>query len=476
MDVRRVYAPYEADTRGAPPCAPKMMGCLLRSASGVGGCARRQIAQACARHLACRAMVGQDRPDFRPLSDCRPRPLAACCAVCVPGRRLAGEAGLGTLGPVATEGTTRPGNASRHTARRSGDRKKAVERLREDSEALGTQASQHDAEDDAAVGSRRGDELPAEWARRADRLATLAAAMQRLEARATAEAAAARQRRTAAEAERQRTGKTRRGRGPTAVAERPADNAPRRCTAPAWPSMQTHKTGWDDGGQAPARVDGASQSIVAGDGTAAANDTPHAVPMAQLTVAPVEPAGLARPQDATGAAQPSPATSDRGSSRAAAGEAVEPVGCAPSRATGRQRHAAPESEVRNPPTTATERLAATVRPSQGRAVSARRQVLVEPVVGQRKAARGFRRFVLRGVANRRAAWCLGCVTHHLRKLWRDTCAPITVSADERVSDVPKMVLCRATISSEPTVLRRDGHDFGGKCTRCAGTLSRTDDQ
>ena len=296
MDVRRVYAPDEAETRGAPPCAPKMMGCLLRSASGVGGCARRQIAQACARHLACRAMVGQDRPDFRPLSDCRPRPLAACCAVCVPGRRLAGEAGLGTLGPVATEGTTRPGNASRHTARRSGDRKKAVERLREDSEALGTQASQHDAEDDAAVGSRRGDELPAEWARRADRLATLAAAMRRLEARATAEAEAARQRRTAAEAERQRTGKTRRGRGPTAVAERPADNAPRRCTAPAWPLRQTHKTGWDDGGQAPARVDGASQIIVAGDGTAAANDTPHAVPMAQLTVAPVEPAGLARPR------------------------------------------------------------------------------------------------------------------------------------------------------------------------------------
>ena len=120
-------------------------------------------------------------------------------------------------------------------------------------EALGTQGSQHDAEDDAALGSRRGDELPAELARRADRLATIEAAMRRLEARATAEAEAERQRRTAAEAERQRTGKTRRGRVPTAVDERPEDNAQMRCTAPEWPIMQTNNTGWDDCGKAPAR-------------------------------------------------------------------------------------------------------------------------------------------------------------------------------------------------------------------------------
>ena len=86
VDVRRVYAPYEAETRGAPPFAPKMMGCLLRYASGVGGFARRKIAQACARNLAFRAMVGQDPPDFRPISDCRTLHLAACCEVCVPGR------------------------------------------------------------------------------------------------------------------------------------------------------------------------------------------------------------------------------------------------------------------------------------------------------------------------------------------------------------------------------------------------------
>jgi hypothetical protein len=29
LNVRRVYAPYETETRGAPPFAPAMMVCLL---------------------------------------------------------------------------------------------------------------------------------------------------------------------------------------------------------------------------------------------------------------------------------------------------------------------------------------------------------------------------------------------------------------------------------------------------------------
>jgi len=44
--------------------------------------------------------------------------------------------------------------------------KPAVERLREEIEALVTQAYQQDEADEAALGSRRGDELPAELARR----------------------------------------------------------------------------------------------------------------------------------------------------------------------------------------------------------------------------------------------------------------------------------------------------------------------
>jgi hypothetical protein len=95
-------------------------------------------------------------------------------------------------------------------------------------------------------------------------------------------------------------------------------------------------------------------------------------------------------------------------------------------ATGRQRHHASEAEEMTPPATAKERMAAKVRTPTGRALYARRTGLVEPVFGQSKEARGFRRFLLRGLDNIRGEWHLVCVTHNLRKRWRYTCAPITV--------------------------------------------------
>ena len=177
MELSRFYAPYEHDTRGAPPYDPAMMVCLLLYAYCVGVFSSRKIALACERNLAFLAIVGQDRPDFRTISDFRKLHLEAFKDVFVQVVRLAAEAGLVQLGNVATDGTKIQGNASRHKAMSYGYMKKEVERLREDIEALVTQAYQQDEADDAALGSRRGDELPAELVRREDRLARIEAAM-----------------------------------------------------------------------------------------------------------------------------------------------------------------------------------------------------------------------------------------------------------------------------------------------------------
>jgi transposase len=426
LDLSRFYAPYEHETRGAPPFDPQMMVCLLLYAYCVGVFSSRKIAQACERNLAFIAIVGQDRPDFRTLSDFRKLHLEAFCDVFVQVLRIAGEAGLVKLGNVSTDGTKLQGNASRHKAMSYGYMKKEVERVREEIEALVTQAYQQDAEDDAALGSRRGDALPAELARREDRLATIEAAMQRLEARAKAEAEAERQRRAEAEAERRRTGQTRRGRAPKEVDETPDDQAQISFTDAELHIMQTNNKGWDYCGNAQASVDGAHQIILACDVTAETNDKQQALPMAQLTVAHLEQAGIARPKDTSGARQKIPATYDSGYYSEAAAEAVEQLGFDPYMATGRQRHHAPEAEVSEPPTTAKERMAAKVRTAAGRALYARRKVIVEPVFGQLKEARGFRRFLLRGLANMRGEWRLICLTHNLLKIWRYTCAPITV--------------------------------------------------
>ncbi len=288
------------------------MVCLLLYADCVGVFASRKMAQACERNRAFIAIVGQERPDFRPSSDFRTRHLEAFTDVFVPVLRVAGEEGMVQLGNVATDGTTIQGNAARHNAMRSGSRRKEADRLRADIEALVTPAHQQDAEDDAALGSRRGDALPAELARRADRLAPIAAAMRRLAARAKAAADAERQRRAEAEAARQRLGTPRRGTGPTPVDETPDDTAQTHFTDPALPIMRTNHKGWEYGGNAQARVDAASQIIVACDVTAAAHDTQPAEPLAQRTVAHLEQAGIDPPKDTAGAAQKMPATYESG--------------------------------------------------------------------------------------------------------------------------------------------------------------------
>jgi transposase len=426
LDLSRLYALYEEETRGAPPFEPAMMVCLLLYAYCVGVFSSRKIAQACERNLAFIAIVGTERPDFRTISDFRKLHLDAFREVFVQVLRIAGEAGMVKLGNVATDGTKLQGNASRHKAMSYGYMRKEVDRLREDIEALVTRAYQQDAEDDAALGSRRGDELPAELARRAARLATIEAAMQRLEAQAKADAEAERQQRAAAEAARQRRGTKRRGKVPTPVQETPDDKAQTNFTDPELQIMRTNNKGWEYCGNAQVSVDAAHQIIVACDVTAEANDKQQAAPMAQRTMAHLRQAGIATPTDATGAAQKIPATYDSGYYSEAAAIAVEQGGFEPYMATGRQRHRAPEAEVPEPPVTATERMAAKVQTPEGRALYARRKVIVEPVFGQIKEARGFRRFLRRGLDHIRGEWRLVCLTPNLLKLWRYASAPITV--------------------------------------------------
>ena len=300
-----------------------MMGCLLLYADCVGVFSSRKIALACERHLAFLAMVGQERPDLRTLSDFRKLHLEAFKDVCVPVVRLAGEMGLVRLGNVATDGTKRQGNASRHKARSYGYMQKAVERLRQEIEPLVTQASQQDTAEDAALGSRRGDELPAEWARREERLGQIEAAMRRLEVRAKAEAHVERQHRAAAEAERARTGTPRRGKAPQPVVETPDAKAQRNFTDPALHILRTNNKGGDYGGNAQARVDATCQMIVACDVTDASNDKQQAEPMAQATLSTLAQAGIARPQSEAGEAQAIPATLDNGYYSEAAAQALE---------------------------------------------------------------------------------------------------------------------------------------------------------
>ena len=424
LDLSGIYAPYEDERRGAPPFDPRLMTCLLLYAYSVGVFSSRKIATACERNLAFLAIVGEDRPDFRTISDFRKLHLDALAGLFTQVLRLAHAAGLVQLGAWATDGSKFPGNASRHKAMSYGYLKKEEERLQAEIADLLRQAQQQDEAEDAALGTRRGDELPEELRFREQRLAKIQQAKARLEELARAEAEAERQRRAEA-AEQVRQGQRHAGGRPAApIREVPDEKAQTNFTDPEMKIMPQSNKGWDYGGNAQVVVDDACQIILACDVVIETNDKQQAVPMAAQALANLEAAGLERPRDAQGQVRKILSLEDSGyfSERAVSGLAA--LGLDPYVATGRHKHHAPlQAAVVPAAATAKEKMQAKLRTARGRAVYGLRKGVVEPVFGQIKGARGFRRFSLRGLRKVRGEWCLVCLTHNLLKVWRYGCAP-----------------------------------------------------
>ncbi len=240
-----------------------MMVTLLVYAYCIGVRSSRKIAAACERNLAFRAIVGIDRPDFRTISDFRKIHLAALRPLFLEVLRIAGELGMVKLGNLSTDGTKMGANASRHKAMSYGYMGKEIERLKAEIEQMLQEAEQLDAEQDAALGSRRGDELPAELKRRDDRLAKIREAKARLEAEAAARADEEQRRRDQAQAQREADGRKRRGKPPAPIDPSPEEKAQMNFTDPEAKIMKQSNKGFDYSYNAQAVVDGAYQIIVA---------------------------------------------------------------------------------------------------------------------------------------------------------------------------------------------------------------------
>jgi transposase len=421
LDLSAIYAPYEDQLRGAPPFDPRMMTCLLCYSYSVGVYSSRKIAKACERNLAFLAIVGDDRPDFRTISDFRKLHLEAFADLFVEVLRLAREVGLLQLGLWATDGSKIPGNASRHKAMSYGYMNKEEERLKAEIADLLKQAQEIDAQEDAVLGSRRGDELPAELQFREQRLAKIQEAKKRLEEQAKADAEAERQRRAESE-EQVRQGQRHAGGRPAApLSEVPDDKAQTSFTDPELKIMQQNNKGWDYGVNSQVVVDDACQIIVGCDAVIDSNDKKQAVPMARQALANLDKAGIERPRDALGQVQKIISLEDAGYFSGTAVSGLEALGLDPYMATERQKHHAAAAALALPlpaKATAKEKMQAKLRTARGRAVYGLRKGLVEPVFGQIKGARGFRRFSLRGLEKVRGEWRLVCLTHNLLKVWR----------------------------------------------------------
>jgi len=375
LDLGLIYRSYKSD-RGQPPFHPAMMVALLLYAYSQGVYASRRIAKACEERVDFMAVTGMQKPDFRTIAKFRRRHLPALRLLFIESLRLCREAGLVELGHVALDGTKIKANASKHKAMSYGRMKEAEPVLTKTVEEWMSQACGADDDDDQTHGpDRRGDETPDWMASKEARLAKIKAAKAALEAEAKA-----------------------------AGKDAPADKAQRNFTDPE-SRIQKTKDGFIQGYNAQAAVDHANQVIVACDVGPSSADNPQLVPMVdQIT--------------ANTGAVPNEVSADAGYSAEANLEALDARGIDAYIAPGRQRHgkAAPSAAQPVTPETRVGRMAAKLREGAWGSPYHLRKITVEPVFGQIKQARGFRQFLMRGLANVQAEWAMVCTAHNLCKL------------------------------------------------------------
>lgn len=384
LDLSEVESAY-TEERGYPPYHPVMMVKLLLYGYCTGIYSSRRIASELTDSVAFRFLAAGNEPDFRTISDFRKRHGVALRNLFDQVLRVCREAGLVKLGRVAIDGTKVKANASKHKAMSYGRMKEKETALQREVREILARAEQIDREEDRKYGSdKRGDELPAELARRESRLKKIREAKAALEAEA----------REKAESE---------GKDPDDT--KPPDKAQRNFTDPE-SKIQKTNDGYVQGYNAQVAVDDVFQIIVAQHVTPTSPDVNQLEPAIEAIESALD-------------ARPDAVLADAGYWSEANVELLESKGVEAFIATKRQKHGeiVPSPRGRAPKTmTVRERIARKLRTRRGKRAYARRKVIVEPVIGQIKQARGFRQFLRRGLERVSQEWALVCTAHNLLKL------------------------------------------------------------
>ena len=419
LDLSAIYKSYQdKDGRGQAAYAPEMMVRLLLYGYARGVYSSRKIQTRTFEDVAFRYLSGDQHPDHATIAEFRKRPLEALSGLFTQALLLCSEAGLVKLGHVSIDGTKIKANASKHKAMSYKHMNETEARLKQEIDALLAAAEKADAEEDAQYGKdRHGDELPAELQRRESRLQKIGEAKAALEQEAKEKASQQRveaeQKLAEREEEERRTGKGKRGRKPQAPdpdKAKPDDTAQRNFTDPESRIMPdgANKGSFVQGYNAQIAVDSASQVIVAAEITQETNDKKQLLPMIAQIAANLEQ-------------KPEKVSADTGyfSEVNVTDEQVKDVDLYV--ATGRDKHgSAVEASSDPPPAEASpkEAMREKLRTEAGRTVYKMRKAIVEPVFGQIKEQRGFRRFSLRGKENVSREWKLVCAVSNLLKLFR----------------------------------------------------------
>jgi transposase len=436
LDLSPFYADHRDDGRGGAIYDPATMLSILLYAYCTGERSSRRIERRCADDVAFRVLSANQRPDHATLARFRRRHAEAVADLFGQVLGLCVQVGLVDAGLVAIDGTKIGANASAWSNRTR----------RQLAEEILAEAEETDAAEDESLGDRRGDELPTEWADRRERRARVREALRQLEAQGSADWEAHQAKRAAREAE---LGRKLPGRKPKPDGRRSRerhanvtdpDSRMLRCTQ-----------GFIQGYNAQAAVS-ADHVVVAAEVANAANDTTQFVPMLVAATENLAAAGhdggigtvvadagywstdnATTETDAILLIATVPATNgvitpddprllarrrilarlDKG--KLSVRQAAAEMGVSETWARkllGDHRRKGPD------PAHVRAAMDAKLATPEGAAAYARRKTTAEPVFGNIKANRGYRRFSLRGLQAVESEWKLICATHNVLKLWR----------------------------------------------------------
>jgi transposase len=407
LDLRAFTSVYAG--KGKKPYHPAMLIALLFYGYATGTFSSRKLEKASHDSIACRYICANTHPDHDTIAVFRKRFLKELEGLFVDILLIAETMGLLNLGTVSLDGTKIKANASKHKALSWAHANKLEEQLKAEVKALLRQAE--DADNTALPEEM---DVPAELARREQRLNTIAQAKEKIKARAKerfdreqTEYEEKINRRKIYEKE---TGKKPKGRAPAAPSSQPQPNDQVNLTDEESRIMPT-QSGFEQAYNAQAGVDVETHLIIAQHLTQATNDKQEVESaLQQIDQLPASLGQITR------------LLADTGYHSKANAQRCKTADVEPFIPERRQPHNMPLKErFREDPEapkdpTVTEAMQHRLQTQEGRAIYSKRKSTVETVFGIIKHVLGFRQFLLRGLSSVQSEWSLVCLGWNLKRI------------------------------------------------------------
>ncbi len=409
LDLRGMSGSYRGS--GSASYHPSVLLSILVYGYATGVFSSRKLERATYDSVAFRFIASNQHPDHDTIASFRGRFLKQIEGLFVEVLKLAREMGVLKLGTVALDGTKIHANASRHSALSYEHAGKIETQLKAEVADLLAKA---EAADQADVPD--GMSIPEELARREARLAKLAEARAKIEARAKErferERAEYEAKLAARQGKAEATGRKPSGRPPQPPVEAPLPTDQINLTDEASRIMPVAGGGFEQCYNAQAAVAADSLLVVAIDVVQAANDKQQIEPMVEKLKELPEELG-----------KPETLLADNGYFSAGNVTACETADIAPLIATGRDAHhpslaerfATAPAAPQDP--TPVQAMAHRLKTPEGKQLYALRKQVPEPVFGIIKSVLGFRQFLLRGLDRVRGEWSLVTMAWNLKRMF-----------------------------------------------------------